>query len=107
VFVPGTVNNPNAQGLKPCKVFFGLSYINPEGAVKFDRYPAAPETIETNPYEMDTVRVLTDFKFPTANYGEEVSTVTLKVTSNVARTETANFSRELWIDCILLEPKKD
>jgi uncharacterized surface protein with fasciclin (FAS1) repeats len=106
VFVPGTVNNPNAQGLKPCKVFFNLSYIDDAGATKTKRYPDSG-AIETKPYEMDTVQVFTDFKFPTANYDEEVSTVTFKITSNVARTETANYSRELWIDCILLEPKKD
>ena len=55
---------------------------------------------------MDTVLVASDFKFPVANYGEEITTVTLKVISNVPRSETTNYSRELLLDCILLEPKK-
>jgi hypothetical protein len=106
VFVPGTVNNPNAIGLKPCKVYFNLNYIGRTGTQVIDRFPASG-TIETRPYEMDTVLVAPEFKFPTANYGEEEATVTLKVLSNVGRTETALFSRELLLDCILLEPKKE
>ncbi|MDR1738644.1 MAG: fasciclin domain-containing protein [Candidatus Symbiothrix sp.] len=106
VFVPGTVNNPAATGLKPCKFYFQLSYQDTDGTTKTDRFPDSG-TIESNPYVMDSVLVVANFKFPTANYGEELTTVKLKLLSNVARTETANFSRELWLDCILLEPKKE
>jgi uncharacterized surface protein with fasciclin (FAS1) repeats len=105
VFVPGTVNNPDAVGLKPCKVYFNLNYANSSGTITQQRFPASG-AIETNPYIMDTVLVASDFKFPTANYGEEIVTVTLKVFSNVLRSETTSYSRELLLDCILLEPKK-
>jgi hypothetical protein len=106
VFVPGTVNNPNATGLKPCRIFFNISYLDPTGNSIKDRFPPASETIDTDPYVMDTVLVASDFKFPVANYGEEITTVTLTVSSYVARSQTTEFSRELMLDCILLEPKK-
>ncbi|KAA6302765.1 MAG: hypothetical protein EZS26_000935 [Candidatus Ordinivivax streblomastigis] len=104
VFVPVTVNNPNAKSLS-CKVYFNLAYLNRSGNYMTDRFPASG-TIDTNPYTMDTVLIASDFKFPTANYNEEITTVTLKVVSNVGRNETANFSRELLLDCILFEPQK-
>ncbi|MDR3261223.1 MAG: fasciclin domain-containing protein [Tannerella sp.] len=111
VFVPATYINANAVGLKPCKVYFNLNYVGSAGELQTDRFPES-DVIETNPNVMDTVLVVSDFKFPTANYGERneageaVTTVTLKVISNVARSETTAFSRDLLLDCILLEPKK-
>jgi hypothetical protein len=105
VFVPGTINNSNATGLKPCRVYFNMSYLDRTGKFITDRFPASG-TVDTNPYAMDTVLIASDFKFPVANYGEEITTVTLKVLSNVARSETTIFSRELMLDCILFEPKK-
>jgi uncharacterized surface protein with fasciclin (FAS1) repeats len=105
VFVTAKVNNPNAIGLKPCKVYFNLNYLNTSGDLMTDRFPESG-TIETNPNAMDTVLVASNFKFPVANYGEEEATVTLKVFSNVARSETTAFSRDLLLDCILLKPEK-
>jgi uncharacterized surface protein with fasciclin (FAS1) repeats len=111
VFVTEKVINPNIKNLKSCKVYFNLSYRDSSGNSVTDRFPASGN-IETNPDAIDTIQVVRDFKFPVANYGERqsdgeaVTTVTLKVLSNVARSETTNFSRTLLLDCILLEPKK-
>jgi len=111
VFVSTNIATPGAQGLKPCKVYFNLSYVNANGTTLIDRFPATGD-IETNPNRIDTVLVVSDFKFPTANYnelqdnGDPLVTVTLKVISDVARTETTNYNRQLLLDCILLEPKK-
>lgn len=111
VFVTEKVLRPSATGLKPCKVYFNLSYLNNSGNTIIDRFPASGD-IQTDPNIIDTVLVASNFKFPVANYGEskdngeQLTTVTLKVLSNVARTETTNFSRQLLLDCILLDPKK-
>jgi uncharacterized surface protein with fasciclin (FAS1) repeats len=111
VFVSEKVKNPNAQGLKACKVYFNLSYMDNAGKIVTDRFPASGN-VETNPNAIDTLLVVEDFKFPVANYGESdatgepLTTVSLKVISNVARSETTEFSRVLLLDCILLEPKK-
>jgi uncharacterized surface protein with fasciclin (FAS1) repeats len=111
VFVSKKVANPAATGLKPCKIYFNLNYTGSDGKIASDRFPAS-ENIEPDPNRIDTVQVVSNFKFPTANYGETdesgemLTTATLKIISNVGRAETANYSRELLIDCILLEPKK-
>lgn len=107
VFVSPKIINPTAIGVKPCKIYFNLSYITSSGSINSpeDRYPSTG-IIEVKTDVMDTLLVVPNFKFPIANYGEKVTTVKLKVSSNVARSETTNYSRELLIDCILLKPKK-
>jgi hypothetical protein len=111
VFVTEKAINPNVEGLKACKVYFNLSYRDNSGNIVTGRFPASG-VVETNPNAIDTVPVALNFKFPVANYGERqsdgeaITTVTLKVLSNVARSETTLFSRTLLLDCILLEPKK-
>ncbi len=105
VFVTEKVNNPNKEGMKPCKVYFNMSYINRSGKIENSRFPETGN-IETNPNVIDTILVAPDFEFPTTNYGEKETTVLLKVLSSVSRSETTNYSRELLLDCILLKPKK-
>jgi hypothetical protein len=106
VFVTPLAANPNAVGLKANKVFYRLNYIDGTGAAKISQYPESG-AFETNPNVMDTMLVVQDFKFPVANYGEETATVKLQILSRVASNETATFSRELLLDCILLEPVKE
>jgi uncharacterized surface protein with fasciclin (FAS1) repeats len=111
VFVSKKIANPAVTGLKPCKIYFNLNYMGSDGKPATDRFPAAGN-LEPDPNRIDTIHVVSNFKFPAANYGETdesgetLTTATLKIISNVGRTETTNYSRELLIDCILLEPKK-
>jgi len=106
VFVGQKLVNANATGVKDtCKVYFNLNYMEQDGSTVVKRCPASG-VIKTNPSKLDTVLVASGFKFPVANYGEEDANVTLKVISNVSRSETTNYSRELLIDCILLKPGK-
>jgi uncharacterized surface protein with fasciclin (FAS1) repeats len=111
VFVTGRLAGAGGEVQKPCRVYFNLSYLDRSGNIVVDRFPETG-TVDTNPNLIDTVLVASDFKFPVANYeermpdGELITTVTLKIISNVARSETTNFSRMLLLDCILLEPKK-
>ncbi|MDR2085870.1 MAG: fasciclin domain-containing protein [Dysgonamonadaceae bacterium] len=111
VFVTGKAANEKAQGLKPNKVFFNLTYLDTNGKSVLSRFPASGN-ITTDPNVIDTVTVASGFKFPTANYGETdesgeaITTVILKIVSDVGRTETTAFSRVLLLDCILLEPEK-
>ncbi|MDR0714943.1 MAG: fasciclin domain-containing protein [Bacteroidales bacterium] len=111
VFVSEKAINPNAQGLKPCQVYFSLSYMDDAGKIVTDRFPASGK-INTKPEQIDTIPVVSGFKFPTTNYGEKdangesVTYVTLKVVSNVDRKETTEYSRVLLLDCILMEPQK-
>ncbi|HLP06301.1 MAG TPA: fasciclin domain-containing protein [Paludibacter sp.] len=105
VFVSPKVFNPNATGLKNCKVYFKLIYKNSLGESTTVTYPPTG-TILIDPNKNDTVMAFPDIKFPVANYGEKVNTVKLQVISNVLRSETTIYSRELLIDCIVLKPKK-
>lgn len=106
VFVTDLIATPNAVGLKPRKVYFNMSYQDNKGDFITDRFPESGN-IQVDPYIMDTMLIASNFKFPTANYGlNEVNSITLKVLSNVSRSETTLFNRDLLIDCILLVPRK-
>ncbi|OJX87390.1 MAG: hypothetical protein BGP01_00790 [Paludibacter sp. 47-17] len=105
VFLSNKVLNPAASGVKPFKVYFNLSYPDTDGKTTTLRSPLTG-VVETQPAKIDTVLVAADHKFNYANAGEETANVTLRVISNVPRTETTIYSRELLIDCILLKPKK-
>ena len=109
VFVSPKLINPSAKNVLPCKVNFSLTYITTAGKLNnpVDVFPSSTTTILTQTAQvMDTVLVVPNFKFPSSNYGEKVNTVTLKINSKVSTSETALYSRELLIDCLLLKPKK-
>ena len=110
VFIPVNIENSSAIG-KPCKVYFNLTYNDNNGNAVISKFPDSGDVI-TNPDSINVVPVALNFKFPTANYGElqddgdPFVTVTLKVVSDVGRTETTNYSRQLLLDCILLMPAR-
>jgi len=110
VFVPNNLVTPSAIG-KPSKVYFYLTFLDNTGKTITDRFPDSGDVI-TDPSAMDTVLVASSFKFPAANFnqfqtnGDPLVNVTFRVVSDVGRTETTDYSRQLLLDCILLEPIK-
>ncbi len=64
---------------------------------------------ETNPYKVDTVRVLTDFTFPYSygNLRESYPTLTIKDAATTGDVNNNNYTRELRIDQILFVSKED
>ncbi|NDW17752.1 fasciclin domain-containing protein [Dysgonomonas sp. 216] len=105
VFASKLLIKPSGLGIQPYRLFFTMSYQDNTGATRSMQFPSDTARISPNPYVMDTVLIASDFKFPTANYGEEENTVKIRVVSNVR--QTAIWARDLMIDCILLEPKRD
>lgn len=107
VFVPYKTYNPTHENVdKPTKVKFTLSYNdekgNPRTLVCKDSNDNNVYT--TDPAILDSVLVLSNFKFPVANYGQEKTTVLLKVETSITSKETALYTREMLIDCICLKP---
>lgn len=109
VFVSHFALQPNALKLQPNLVFFTLNYTDNSGKLATARFPESGNK-EIDTYMSEIVLVASDFKFPIAGFKEsytenEVHPVSLKVSSNVPRTQTSNYSRDLLIDCIILVPK--
>ncbi len=107
VFVPYKTYNPTHENVnKPAKLKFSLTYNdekgNPRTVVCKDS--TGNNIYITDPSKLDSVLVLSDFKFPVANYGQENTTVLLKVETSITSKETALYTREMLIDCICLKP---
>ncbi len=114
VFVPANVNNKNKDTaeLLPTKIRYTIEYLNASGRSTSRTY-SRPALFVTNPREMTKMLITQTaagvpdpFRFTFCNYEEEVTTVRLTLTNIVTNTEyeSKQYTREMLIDCIILEP---
>ncbi|MDD4361349.1 MAG: fasciclin domain-containing protein [Bacteroidales bacterium] len=114
VFVPANVNDRNMDSAKllPTKLRYTIEYLNASGRPTSRTY-SRPALYVTNPYEMTkmlitqtSAGVVDPFLFNFCNYEEEVTTVRLTLTNIVsnAELESGLYTRNMLIDCIILEP---
>lgn len=102
VFVPGIIENV----VEKTKVQFRLTYIAENGNSTTERN-IRPEDRETSETELKPILIKERFKFPYANYNEEITTVKVTVETQVANAETATYVRRMRIDCIIIEPVEE
>lgn len=103
VFVPNTIVDEN--DLRPMKPKFKLNYISTRSG-RISRKTLRPEIDETSPTEV-TKMYLGEFTFDFANVADEkypYASTSIVVESNVKISETGEYSRDMRIDCIILEP---
>jgi len=103
VVLPQTVYDPNKTDLLPCKFQAEINYVDLDG--KAQVFDCNKTKFETNPEKVDTVVLAEDFKFPTCNYGQTNTKITVKLKCSILARER-DFSREMFLDCIYLRPKK-
>ena len=103
VFVPNTI--VNESDLRPMVPTFTLTYIRSSSG-RTSRRTLTPDVAETSPTDI-TKMYLGEFTFDYANVVDgdfEDMLITLTVRSGVRTSETADYSRDMRIDCIILEP---
>ncbi|HNZ80728.1 MAG: fasciclin domain-containing protein [Bacteroidales bacterium] len=114
VFVPPNVNNKNKDTaeLLPTKIRYTIEYLSASGNSTSRTY-SRPALYVTNPREMTKMLVTQTaagvpdpFRFNFCNYEEELTTVRITLTNIVtnAEFESKKFTRDMLIDCIILEP---
>lgn len=82
----------------------------PEGGAGSKTYfeNRAPYIDENGKYQyVDSVLIAKDFEFPVAYQGVENAYATLRIQVNVGSKETGTYSREMWIDKIVLKAKDE
>jgi len=81
-----------------------------------DKQTGADIKVDNVIYEgtgIDTIWVVKDYEFEYCDYFPEQTSwnenanVKLKITNNVKRSETSEYTRYMYIDCIVLKPKRD
>lgn len=99
VVLPKTVYLSNSRDFKPNKFTAELQYKDEEGKYKYITFK---DEVTNNPYIADTVKI-GRVTLPVTQYQQPDTDVTLTLSSSVTRRET-NYSREMFLDCILFIP---
>jgi len=101
------------------KVSFQLTYVDAGGVMKTNtaitRDPSTNLLYETSPKRLKKILIAQNFKFPFANFtgspfmplgSTKQNTVKIKVKTNVTNTEftSGKYTRNLRVDCFILEP---
>ena len=103
IILPATVYDPNAQ-LKPCQFQADINYIDENGNAKV--FDCNKVKFNNNPEHVDTLVLAENFTFPVCNYNQTNMKFSVKLKCNILARETRNYSREMYLDCIYLRPKK-
>ncbi|MBN2765250.1 MAG: fasciclin domain-containing protein [Paludibacteraceae bacterium] len=102
IFAPNKLKTPSP---KPNKVTFTLTFQSSDrGRVVNVNFTNQSAGFITDPEQMTKVLIASKVTFPYAEYGLETPNVKLKVNSNVSSKETATYTRDMLIDCIIFEP---
>lgn len=104
VFVPFSIRSTSP---KPNKVKFSISYMDVTGKVATVNYDNGGLSYITDKNKITKVLIASKVTFPFAEKGLNSYSVKVKVNSNVSSKETVEFTRDLLIDCIILEPVQE
>lgn len=104
VVLPRTVTHPDEE-FKPCKFKATVNYVDEEG--KPQTYNCGNTQFTTNPAQIDTVVVAENFYLPACNYGQTDIKVSVKLQCSITAKEQTRYSREMYLDCIYLRPRRD
>lgn len=102
VLLPKSVYNPLSPDLRPCKFRALINYVDADGVSQ--SFNCGNKTFVSDPLRVDTVVLAQGFTFPVCNYDQVNNKVSVRLTCNILARETANYAREMYLDCIYLRP---
>ncbi len=101
VFVPQSIRTASP---KPNKVKFSVLYNGETGKVVTVNFDNNGQSYVTDKDKISKVLIASNVTFPFSEKGLDTYSVKVKVNSNVSAKETVQYTRDLLIDCIILEP---
>ena len=78
--------------------------VDEEGNAKL--YDCGKTKFNNDPARVDTLVLAENFTFPVCNYDQTNMKFTVKLKCNILARETSTFSREMFLDCIYLRPRR-
>ena len=103
IVLPATIYDPNAN-LKPCKFQAEIGYVDENG--KEQVFDCEKTKFTNDPARTDTIWLAKDFNFPVCNYDQTNMKFKVKLKCSILARESNQFSREMFLDCIYLRPKR-
>lgn len=103
IIQPATIYDPNAD-VKPCMFNAEITYVDENG--KSQSFDCNRVKFSNDPARTDTVMLAENFVFPVCNYDQTNMKFTVKLKCNILARDSKKYSREMFLDCIYLRPKK-
>ena len=103
IVLPRTITHKD-QTFKPCKFKATVNYVDTLGASK--TYNCKNTQFKSDRARVDTVVLAESFYLPACNYDNTEIKVSVKLTCSILARENSSYSREMYLDCIYLRPKK-
>lgn len=110
VVLPKSVYDATAEKADlPCKFIANINYIDEKGKPASHECTWDDEGYEesefiTKPEQVDTIMIANGFKFPTCNYGQDNTNVSINLQCSISGRQNSSYNREFYLDCILVRP---
>jgi hypothetical protein len=104
IVLPRTIAYPD-ETFKPCKFQATINYLDEKGNAQ--KFNCDNTKFVTDPTRIDTVVIAENFYFPACNYAQDNNSITVELKCSITTGETSKFSREMYLDCIYLRPRKE
>ena len=104
VILPKNVVDKTIVDTKPCKFKSVINYVDSAGVAK--TFNCNNTQFQNNPERVDTIVLAEAFEFPACNYNQNDIKVSVKIQCSILARETSRYSREMYLDCIYLRPRR-
>lgn len=104
VILPKNIMDKTIVDTKPCKFKAVVNYVDTLGVEK--TFNCNNTQFQNDPARVDTIVLAEAFEFPVCNYNQNDIKVSIKLQCSILARETSRFSREMYLDCIYLRPRR-
>ena len=103
IVLPKSVANQINPDLKPNKFKAYINYVNEAGEAQ--TFNCNNTEFTNNPERVDTIVLAEAFHFPACNYDQNDIKISVRLACSITTRQTAQYSREMYLDCIYLRPR--
>lgn len=103
VVLPRTVANSSDRNFRPCKFTATINYETEDGVQQSYGFDG---NVQNDPYRVDTVSIGM-FTIPVCSYGQSDPKVYLTLECDISRTESGQYNREMYLDCLYFKPYRE
>ena len=105
VVLPKTINDAANADLRPCKFKATIYYVDVDGTEK--SFNCENTQFKNDPERVDTIVLAENFQLPVCNYQQNDIKFSIRLQCSITARETSSYSREMYLDCIYLRPRRN
>ena len=105
VVLPKTINDVANADFRPCKFKATIYYVDVDGTEK--SFNCDNTQFKNDPERVDTIVLAENFQLPVCNYQQNDIKFSIRLQCSITARETSSYSREMYLDCIYLRPRRN